>query len=173
MRIVEKHGMFKNRWRGVNPKRIILHHTAGGSVSGAEATLGKRGLGYHYIIDKKGTVNEYVSANRYTPHAYKNNYNTVGVCFVGGGKFGPASPEQIASCIQLCKILKQDYPSIKEISGHKHVDPRGWKIDPRFAGEPVLGVDWKLDEAQMTKIAKATDLKFVSRKDIYGKRWKP
>lgn len=169
MRIIEKHGVFNNRWRGVNPKRIILHHTAGGSLSGAVATLKDRGLGYHYIIDKNGTVNEFVPANRYTPHAYKNNYNTVGVCFVGGGKHGPATPEQLASCIQLCKLLKQDYPSITEISGHKDVDPRNWKIDPHFKGEPENGIDWKIHEREMNKIAAATDLTFVSRKDIFKK----
>lgn len=164
MRLIEKHGLFKNRMRLRRPFRIVLHHTAGGTLKGAEATLAIKELGYHYMITKNGTVYEYVPANRLTFHAYKNNMGTVGVSFVGGGKYGPATPEQIASTVQLCKILKQDFPSIKQITGHKHVDPRGGKIDPRFKGEPANGIDLDIDAEQMKKIAKACDLEFYPRK---------
>lgn len=172
MDMVNRIGVLKSHYRAVRPKRIVLHHTAGGTVSGAESALKNRGLGYHFIIDKKGKIYQYSPVHRAMWHAYKNNYNTIGICFVGGGKFGPATPEQIASCIGLCKLIKQDYPSVVELSGHKDVDPRSIKIDPRFKGEPENGINWTIHDQEMNKIAEACDLKFMSRKDIYPKRWK-
>ena len=168
MHIVKKHNRFKQRRRFVKPFRVILHHTAGGTLRGAQSTLINRGLGYHYMIEKNGTVHEYVPADKWTPHAYKANRGTVGVSFVGGGKYGAMSDEQYNSVIELLKVLKDTYPTITEVSGHKHVDNRGWKIDPRMPGEPANGVDFNIDKKYMDKIACKSGLKFVSKKDLFG-----
>ena len=163
IKLHSRHGLFKEGRRVVRPYKVILHHTAGGSLSGAESTLQQRGLGYHYMIDYEGDVYEYVPADRWTAHAYKNNRGTVGVSFIGGGKYGAANEQQIEACIDLCNYLRQRYPSIKEISGHKHVDTRGWKIDPRFAGEPADGVDLDVDKENMDYIADGCGLTFTTR----------
>lgn len=164
MKWLKRHGLFKEHMRWVKPYRVILHHTAGGTMSGAVSTLVHRGLGYHYMIDKNGDVHEFVPASRWTPHAYKNNRGTVGVSFVGGGKYGPMNAAQLASTIKLLKILKQDYPTITELSGHKHVDPRGWKSDPQFPGEHDGKVDWRVDAHYMNLLAHETGLTFIGRK---------
>jgi N-acetyl-anhydromuramyl-L-alanine amidase AmpD len=168
MKIVQKYGILRSKRRFVRPHTVVLHHTAGGTVSGAVSALKNRGLAYHYIINKKGTVYEYAPPSRYTAHAYKANRGTIGVSLVGGGKYGPATDLQIDSIIQLCKIIKQDYPTVKSITGHKSIDPRGdrWrsaKIDPRFPGEPANGIDNKIDVKYMTRISKACDLVFRPR----------
>lgn len=130
-------------------------------MSGAVSTLIKRRLGYHYIINKNGDIHEFVPANRWTPHAYKNNRGTVGISFVGGGKFGPISDVQISSLIVLLTVIKEDYPTIRELSGHEQVDPRGWKTDPQWPGEKPGKDDPEIDRYFMEKIAKATGLTYI------------
>lgn len=169
MKLIKRHGILKSRPRVWRPYRIILHHTAGGTMRGAVSTLINRGLAYHYMIDKNGDVHEFVPPNKMAYHAYKNNLGTVGISFIGGGKFGPANAEQLKACMQLCKIIKEDYPSVTEITGHKHVDPRGWKVDPHFEGEPENGVNWDIDKKFMTAIAKETGLTFVNKGYLQGK----
>jgi N-acetyl-anhydromuramyl-L-alanine amidase AmpD len=110
------------------------------------------------MVDDDGTVIEYVPPNRRCSHAYRNNTGTIGISFVGGGRYGPCNSGQYGAIIELCKDLAQKYPSIVDITGHKHVDPRGWKIDPRFAGEPPNGIDWKVDRKWMLHIAEETGL---------------
>lgn len=168
MKLTKKHGVLRSKMRFVRPHTVVLHHTAGGTVSGAVSALQRRGLGYHYIISKKGNVTEFVPPNRYTAHAYRANRGTIGISFVGGGRHGPVTDLQIDAAIQICKIIKQDYPTVKNITGHKHIDPRGdkWrsaKIDPRFKGEPANSIDNKIDKKYMDRIAKASDLVFRPR----------
>lgn len=164
MRWIKRHGLFKTKRRWVKPNKVILHHTAGGTLRGAVDTLKKRGLGYHYMISKAGDIYEYVPADRWTAHAYKNNRGTVGVSYVCGGKYGHVNEKQLESSIQLLKVLKTDYPTITTVTSHKRVDPRGWKIDPRFKGEPANGIDWEVDEIYMQLIATHTDLNLEDRR---------
>lgn len=164
MKIVERLNKFKNRPRAIRPYRVVLHHTAGGTILGAESALKSRGLGYHYMISKKGIIYEYVKPHRLCYHAYKNNMGTVGVAFIGGGKYGPANQEQLRALGVLLEVMKDEYPSIREITGHKHIDPRGWKIDPHFAGEPVNGIDLDIDKKEMDRIARLSGLEFISKR---------
>ena len=167
MKLKIRHGTLRSKRRLFLPTRIILHHTAGGSMRGAVTTLAKRGLSYHAIVDKDGTIHEFVPANRMAFHAYKNNRGTVGISFVGGGKYGPAAAKQIDAAIEYINALTIEYPNLKELTGHKHVDPRGWKIDPRFRGEPTLGINWEVDKKYMTDIAARTGLEFVTREELF------
>ena len=168
-KIVKRHGVFKNRPRLRGAYMLVLHHTAGGTLSGAVSTLKKRGLGYHYLVDKDGTIYEYVPPHRRCSHAYRANTGTVGASFVGGGRFGECNDKQLEAFIFLGRFLKQKH-GLTHVSGHKHVDSRGWKIDPRFAGEPANGVNWNADAAMMQHIASETGLKFLSRKHIFKKK---
>lgn len=170
VKLVQKHGMLKSKRRMRRPNRIILHHTAGGTLGGAESTLIQRGLSYHYMIDKKGVVHEYVPANRKAFHAYGYNTGTVGISFVGGGKYGGVNGPQYDAVVSLMKILKSDYPSIKDFSGHKHADKRGWKIDPHFEGEPADGVDWGIDRDHMKGLEKDSGLKAVFLRGPYARK---
>lgn len=149
--------------RLVKPHTIVLHHTGGGSASGAIATLKARGLGYHYIIDRKGVITKLVDPKYKTYHAYGANTGTVGVSYVGGGKFGPVTQEQITASTALLRRIVEAHPSIKYLTGHKHIDKRGWKIDPRFLGEPENGINLDIDSMYMTTMARETGLIFLDK----------
>jgi len=164
MNLIKKHNMFKSRIRLRRPTTVILHHTAGGSISGAESALKSRGLGYHYMIDKDGTVVEYVPTNRRCSHAYRNNTGTVGISYVGGGKFGPINDSQQKALKELLVHIRKLDPKIKNLTGHKHVDPRGWKIDPRWPGEPRDGVNWTIDKEFMEQLAMDTGMALKLKK---------
>jgi N-acetyl-anhydromuramyl-L-alanine amidase AmpD len=158
---VKKHGRLKSRPRIVSPRTIVIHHTGGGTITGAEDTLKRRGLGYHYMIDGDGTVVEYVPPSRRCAHAYRNNTGTIGIAYVGGGDFGACNEGQYISLIELCRDIKKEYPTVKNVTGHKHIDPRGWKIDPRWSGEPPNGVDWDIDMKWMLHIRDKTGLHVI------------
>jgi N-acetyl-anhydromuramyl-L-alanine amidase AmpD len=166
---VKKHGYLNSRRRIVSPHTIILHHTGGGTLTGAEVTLKKRGLAYHYMVDTDGSVIEYVPPSRRCAHAYRDNTGTVGISFVGGGRFGPCNEGQYISMIALIQDIAAEYPTIKYVTGHKHSDPRGWKIDPRWEGEPKDGVDWDIDRKWMQLIEKKTGLKLKLKDRGKGK----
>lgn len=66
----------KVRSKSVVVDTIVVHYTAGGSLSGAISTLETRGLGYHYLIDFDGSVYKgapymsetYHAGSSYGPH---------------------------------------------------------------------------------------------------------
>lgn len=111
------------------PVEIIFHHTGGPTVKGAIATLIKRGLSYHYIIDRDGTIYKLADANTIQYHAKGHNFRTIGISFVGGGKFGKVNVEQHKSAIKLVNTLKKEFPSITCFAGHKERSNSG-KWDP-------------------------------------------
>ena len=142
------------------PRRIILHHTAGGTLKGAEDTLRKRGLAYHYMIDKDGSIHRYHSPTDYAAHAAGHNQGSIGIAFVGGGTFGPVNSNQYDALIGLITVLMEKHPTIATITGHKHVSTSG-KIDPRWPGEPADGVNLDVDRQWMTKIQSETGLTLI------------
>ena len=157
----KKHNLFKSRTRMADAHTVILHHTGGGTLRGAEDTLVKKGLGYHYMIDKDGTIIEYVPPDRYCSHSFRNNTGTVGVSFVGGGKYGPMSGIQLESIVYLMRLLKVN-SGITHFTGHKHVDPR-WE------GEPPNGIDWDVDRVKMEYLELRTGLKAKFKDSVKGK----
>lgn len=131
------------------PIRVILHDTAGPTLASAEQTLKERGLGYHYMIDRNGTINQYYDDIEAVNHAFGNNKLTIGVSLVGGDGL-KLEDVQITSTIELLKQLKANNPTIKTFSSHKEVDPRHGKIDPEF--HPFEGtMDRIADETGLTR----------------------
>jgi len=173
MKIIDKIGYLKTRRRAVKPHTVVLHHTAGGSLGGAEVTLRQRGLGYHYMIDKDGSIIKYGDPLRYMSHSYRRNTGTIGVSYVGGQdtRHG-ATPRQITSIKTLLKHLEKTIPSVTKVTGHKHIDPRTkhvshpYKVDPTWIGDSprgyVTGNNWDNDLMHMEEIARDTGLEFVS-----------
>ena len=147
---------------GKKPYMIVLHDTAGPSIKSAENTFLKErpGLGYHYMIDKDGTIYQYALPTTQMNHAIGFNAGTIGISFVGGWKYGPVNEVQIHSCVDLCQQLQQEYgDTLKYITGHKHCSPKR-KIDPRFPGEPMNGINYKIDGDYMEDIAEGSFLTF-------------
>lgn len=144
---------------------VVLHHTAGPTLNGAEVTLKQRGLGYHYMIGRDGTCYEYATPSVKMNHAIDFNSGTVAISFVGGGGSGAVNEAQIAASIELIRDhIKSLQPSIKVITGHKHCNP-GRKIDPQFQGEPSSNVNLRIDKQFMDRIASETGLTFQSSFD--------
>jgi len=124
-----------------NTKYLIIHYTAGGSISSAVSTLNKKGLAYHFLIDKNGTVYVYTPDNIFTQHAGNINNESVSIAFVGGGpdyENGPylgerdilRRPSQINVGVQLGEELIAKYGIKREnIFGHGELPGAGKLVD--------------------------------------------
>lgn len=166
MKIVNKLGTLnRRRERAVDPEYIILHHTAGSSLSGAENALARRGLGYHYMIDNDGTVHQYGNPRDLMFHSYRKNHNSMGISYVGG--YTPRNAinrMQYDSLIELLKRIHRIAPGAKYLTGHKHIDPRTksfrypYKVDPYWPGDTgggyISGENWINDRIMMEQIKK-------------------
>jgi len=118
---------------------VVLHWTAGNSVSSDIRTLRSNGYGYHFLIDKSGKVfqgsplNKVIShsGNSYGPKGNYVNGHSIGISFSMKGTEGPSefTPEMYDSCANLILNIKPSLPNLKYITGHHWVSP-GRKIDP-------------------------------------------
>jgi N-acetyl-anhydromuramyl-L-alanine amidase AmpD len=118
---------------------IVLHWTAGASITSDVTTLKSKGYGYHFLIDKQGKIYQGAPATRKLSHAgnsygpkgrYVNSYS-IGISFSmlgteGNNKF---NNQQITACANLILDLKKSIPNLKYITGHHWISP-GRKIDP-------------------------------------------
>lgn len=92
-----------------------------------EAVKNKNGrgwsdIGYHYIILLDGKVKEGRREKRSGAHTKGQNFNSIGVCYVGGvdkdlKAKDTRTPEQKESLVNLVKKLKEKYPKAT-IHGH-------------------------------------------------------
>lgn len=146
MRIKVLAKFLPSRSRRAEVSTIVLHATAGSSLSGALSALWARELSYHYLIEKSGAITKAVPYTREAWHAGKSfgpegegvNRYSVGISFVNrnDGK-DPYTQEQIEACRELVGTLKAALP-IKWITTHYAISP-GRKTDPK--GFPVSQVD--------------------------------
>jgi N-acetylmuramoyl-L-alanine amidase len=82
-------------------------------------------IGYHYLIDRDGTVVEGRPVERTGAHVKGHNTGTVGISLFGGfgGSAGDSfadnfTEDQEQALLDLIAKLKADHPSITKISGH-------------------------------------------------------
>lgn len=118
---------------------VVLHATAGRTLHDAIHTLRKRGLSYHILIDKDGTLWKCCEFGRVAFHAgisrgprgrYVNNYS-VGISFVNmNNGIDPYTESQYAACIAAIKQLKKQFPHLRWLTTHYYISP-GRKTDPR------------------------------------------
>lgn len=155
-------GWFKSKLRNpfVPISLVVMHSTAGSSLAGAISTLRQKGYGYHYLIDKDGTVWKGAPYSRSVGHA-GNSYgpreeskrvsrrqdshsNFVAGCSVNGYSIGisfvnenngkvPITQVQLNSAEELVKELKAALPKLEWITTHAIVSPHR-KTDPRLFG---------------------------------------
>lgn len=147
------------------PTTITLHHTAGGLI-GSEDYLKLKGLGYHYMIDKDGTIHKYNSCREVVGHSSKANRGYIGISYVAGGdKLGPVNNIQLEASIALIEDIVNRYPSIQSVSDHATIDKivahRGWKSDPQWPGEKSESNNWAIKHKYIDLIAKETGLKAI------------
>ncbi|QLI47572.1 N-acetylmuramoyl-L-alanine amidase [Pseudomonas phage vB_PsyP_3MF5] len=91
-------------------------------------------IGYHFVIRRDGTVETGRPVNTIGAHVEGHNYESVGVCLVGGINTTGApennfTDSQFKTLRELLDKLKVDYPSAK-IVGHRDLDPN--KACPSF-----------------------------------------
>lgn len=99
----------------------IIHHTGGGNMSGAIETLKQRGLSYHYIIDKDGTVKQLIPGKGIGYHAESYNTNTFGIALVAEDD-SKVTAAQISASISLNAKLASTYNyDPKSVFGHGEV----------------------------------------------------
>ena len=166
IKTVDKWFAHRSRRMGTLVDTIVLHATAGASLSGALDTLRARKLSYHYIIAKDGAIWKLAPVRDVAFHAGASigpkgagvNEHSIGVCFVNlnNGK-DPYTAAQLESCEWLLRELKPAMDEYHWLCSHWAitVTPKGTarKTDPRgFAlvamAEKVGLTPWKSDYAK-------------------------
>jgi N-acetylmuramoyl-L-alanine amidase len=119
-------------------KKIIVHCSAtreGDDSINAEVIdrwhkkRGWKGIGYHFVILIDGSIETGRMINKCGAHTKGMNCSSIGVCYIGGveserndkGKYSAKdtrTPEQIATLLELLRLLKKIYPEAK-INGHR------------------------------------------------------
>jgi N-acetylmuramoyl-L-alanine amidase len=90
---------------------------------------GWKGIGYHFVVLIDGSIETGRMINKCGAHTKGMNCSSIGVCYIGGvesernedGKYeakDTRTPEQIATLLELLRLLKKIYPEAK-INGHR------------------------------------------------------
>jgi len=116
------------------PIQIIVHHTAAvAPIPQFEAinewhkarkfpisSLGFY-VGYHYVIEKDGTVQQARKDNEEGAHTYGQNFNSIGICLVGDFDFEWPTHEQIVSVGALIETKQREHSiPIEALYPHIH-----------------------------------------------------
>ncbi len=86
----------------MTPTRIVIHYSAGSTLSGAVATLKARKLSYNIMVDTDGSYHQTRPLNRSSSHAGRSNWKaasgltngaslngtTIGISLINLGQFG-------------------------------------------------------------------------------------
>ena len=122
----------------------------------------KRGwsdIGYHYLIDRDGTVVEGRPIEKTGAHAKGYNKTSVGIALFGGhgGHEDDAfdmhfTPEQDRALRKLIAQLRMEYPSINTVMGHNEVSA---KMCPCFQVTSWLSNVQEKPKKQKTHIAQS------------------
>ena len=113
---------------------------------------GWKGIGYHYVIDRDGSIATGRHLNTTGAHVAGHNTGSVGICLIGGrwpdGRWGLATdkfsqhftPQQDKALRKLIADLQEKYPAIKTIKGHNdYTDQKGcpsFKVSEWLASDP-------------------------------------
>lgn len=131
---------------GINRKEdIAIHHSltrmelAGSNAEGYARyhvnSLDWPGIGYHFVIEKDGTIKWCNNLDLRSYHVGNFNNQSVGICLSGDFRHDEPTNGQKSSLIELVEALKQDLPNYKRTLGHS--DYPGYEL--RLC--PVL--DWR------------------------------
>jgi N-acetylmuramoyl-L-alanine amidase len=107
------------------PEVVITHHALSGDHHTHKdvdkwhterwphfvSRLGYR-IGYHYIIERDGTVVQTRHHDEEGAHTLGMNRSSIGVCFIGNFDTGTPAQAQIDAWIDLYNKLRADYPNI-------------------------------------------------------------
>lgn len=108
----------------IGAKDIRLWHTAPKPKGN-----GWLDIGYHYVIRRDGIMEPGRPVAHAGAHVAGHNYDTIGVCLVGGKWEADYEPEQYDALAALIRSLFRRYGNL-EVLGHRNLDPK--KGCPRF-----------------------------------------
>lgn len=120
-------------------KNIAIHHSATTSGS-AEAfanyhvnELGWAGIGYHYVIDKDGTISWCHDLDVISYHVGNSNGGAIGICLVGDFRTETLGKAQREATIKLTQMLMKDLGlSVNDVLAHQEYPNYSWKQCPAF-----------------------------------------
>ena len=126
-------------------KKIIIHHTAGSGGESVEdihayhQRQGWAGIGYHYFIDRNGTVYRGRPVWAIGAHAYGYNSDSLGVCLAGN--FSDTVPflGQLRSLIYLtADLCARSWIDVDAVYGHGYIP--GGEPDTACPGTNLMAV---------------------------------
>jgi len=105
---------------------ITIHHTAGpsGQTTSSIADYhvnakGWPGIGYHYVINPDGTIEQTNALESISYHNGYNNANAVGIALKGNFELYSPPAAQISALHKLIKHIKRKAPAVKNLVRHK------------------------------------------------------
>lgn len=105
-------------------------------------------IGYHYVIDRDGTIVPGRPVERIGAHTRGHNRHSIGVCLIGG--HGSAStdhfrdnftPEQEAALSGILQDFSRDLPDFLTVHGHNEFAPKacpGFDVQKWIKSAPVV-----------------------------------
>ena len=89
---------------------------------------GFRKIGYHFVVDLDGTIEQGRPLREAGAHVKGHNANSIGICYIGGldskGKEKDTrTDKQKASLLFLVKTLKAAIPTVCKVAGHRDYSP--------------------------------------------------
>lgn len=88
-------------------------------------------IGYHYVIRRSGKLELGRPEELSGAHVKGHNYDSIGICLIGGRPAGEFTPEQWTELESLIRELRGKYPKAA-ILGHRDLDTHG-KTCPTFS----------------------------------------
>ncbi|MBU0489988.1 MAG: N-acetylmuramoyl-L-alanine amidase [Bacteroidetes bacterium] len=109
-------------------KYIVVHHSA---IDGYGATdyakwhiaRGWPGIGYHYVIDPDGKVNQTNSLDTVSNHVKNTNTASIGISLSGNLSKHPPTAAQMDSLVKLIKKIKKEVGNQLLVKGHGELQP--------------------------------------------------
>lgn len=109
---------------------VVIHHVGSTNKNVNSAAIhrwhvknGWKGIGYHYVIRKDGTIERGRPLESVGAHCYNQNEHTVGICVVGNFELARPTHEQFRSVEQLVGAICGIYsinPNERTVVGHKY-----------------------------------------------------
>ena len=117
---------------------VVIHHSA--TKSGTPQsyaryhvdTHGWPGIGYHYVIQKDGTIYQTNELDTISFHVSGHNTRSIGICLTGHYDQQAVPEIQLQQCGKLIASLRSMLPKEIEISGHRDFSTKscpGDKVD--------------------------------------------
>lgn len=111
---------------------IIIHcsatpqgrHVTAADIDRAHRARGFSGIGYHFVIYLDGSVHATRPLSRPGAHCHGHNYNSIGVCYIGGvaddrhlTPLDTRTPQQVSALRALVTHLRATFPTAT-VHGH-------------------------------------------------------